>query len=781
MSLRYHIDLLLLLICILNINGFSISSITRLTSEGRLEKECVIRNCVNNPSLSLRNTRWLEMKKRKSGAVKKTLPKMDKNYARDLRRSDRSFRIDESLLNDKQKFINVLRTRYSHEDSLDFTEASLLNDLVKQYCDHLDDKSFSVMIYSLGMINNMSPQWNLDEIARSNIKISFNKRVLSSNSLKSDHIISSLLGFSRLKFSWKDMKSDKLEELLICYVNSGNIGDVMWSLGSMEARWTYIPDNLKSKLQSAIEVAGSQFSAYALSSALWALAKMGVNWNWLTIKVRDCIITRLMELSEDMNPQQSSKSVWALGSLCCPQNAISMQCLEILSTNMNKIKRSQTGSGIASSQLLTGLAKMQLDWKMLSDSMRSDVLEHIVRVCHTTNDRGIANSVWSLGSMRVPKVQMSNAICSIVFRGSASALRSCSHWSLSNILWGLARCGFEWSELGDELREAIMANVARVAGQMNSVDVGVVVWSLGSKEAPLYSLPKFFKEAILAATEVNLERVKSQELASLIWGFSGCGMSWDMLPPTTAWSLNVALRRLGSDLSAQDVANCAYGLALLAFDAANPSDPAFRGAHEVILNAVVKASRALSGCNKELEQLRIFAQYMALRKEVTDGQKLPAELLQDSSEEAPAAQISSSQLQTRVVEGVKAGLSELGDAASEFRIVNEVSSFNGVFPVDAIIFRRGEVIAMVEIDGPSHYRDDGQLRRKDLLKEHMYTMLHPRSMYRRVRWDEANKLGADVVGAEIADEILQTAETLNPGNVQTWVDGMISVVKKVLA
>ena len=198
-SLRYQIAVFFLLLCILSINSFSISSITRLTSR-RIGKEDLIRNYDNQPSHSFKNPRWLEMKKRKSVAVKKTVPKIDKNYARDLRRSDRSFRIDESLFSDKQKFINVLRTRYSHEDGLDFTEGSLLNDLVRQYCDKLDDKSFSVMIQSLGMINNMSPQWNLDQNARNYIKIGFNKRVLSSSSFKSDHIIHSLLGFSRLKF-----------------------------------------------------------------------------------------------------------------------------------------------------------------------------------------------------------------------------------------------------------------------------------------------------------------------------------------------------------------------------------------------------------------------------------------------------------------------------------------------------------------------------------------------------------------------------------------------------
>jgi hypothetical protein len=35
-------------------------------------------------------------------------------------------------------------------------------------------------------------------------------------------------------------------------------------------------------------------------------------------------------------------------------------------------------------------------------------------------------------------------------------------------------------------------------------------------------------------------------------------------------------------VSSQDIANCAYGLALLAFDSQTPEDAAFRGAHEVL-------------------------------------------------------------------------------------------------------------------------------------------------------------------------------------------------------
>jgi hypothetical protein len=90
----------------------------------------------------------------------------------------------------------------------------------------------------------------------------------------------------------------------------------------------------------------------------------------------------------------------------------------------------------------------------------------------------------------------------------------------------------------------------------------------------------------------------------------------------------------------------------------------------------------------------------------------------------------------------------------KYTVEIERSSFNGIFPVDIAILRNNiEVIAFIEVDGPHHYRGDGSLRRKDKLKEALYIQKHPDCSMYRVRWDEENEIGAEVLSEEIINNI----------------------------
>jgi hypothetical protein len=214
-------------------------------------------------------------------------------------------------------------------------------------------------------------------------------------------------------------------------------------------------------------------------------------------------------------------------------------------------------------------------------------------------------------------------------------------------------------------------------------------------------------------------------------------------------------------MSPQDVANCAYGIAIISFDAANPSDAAFRGTHETLLTKLRKAEEGVSslgnGHDHEIEQLRIFAQYLKVMARVTDTNRIPDELLSNSGANS-TSQTQSSKLQDRVVKGMLGAFKKIEE---KFDMGLEVSLFNGVFPLDAVVYFEGKVVAMLEVDGPHHYRHDGKLRRKDLLKESMYLKKYPDSLFHRIRWDEANRVGSDTVGEELAMKILAVAKENN--------------------
>ena len=272
----------------------------------------------------------------------------------------------------------------------------------------------------------------------------------------------------------------------------------------------------------------------------------------------------------------------------------------------------------------------------------------------------------------------------------------------------------------------------------------------------------------------------------------------DSLGDVVCRNINSALRRVGDEMSPRDMANCAYGFALLAFDTLNPFDVAFRGVHEALLSIIKRnfaqksfapssivdgnltnenysSSRhyvsddeidLLEMMNKvtfaskryndiqEVEQLRIFCHYVQVFNRISDNRDIPKSLLQfqPPSNNSTANSFRSSKLQSNLIDCLKASFdSDL--FSHQYDVMSEYSSFNGAFPVDAAVFHKDRLIALIEIDGPHHYRSDGTIRRKDKLKETMYKAGNADCLFHRIRWDEANKLGAEAISMEVADLI----------------------------
>ncbi len=681
--------------------------------------------------------------------------------------------IYDDLKGDVHRFISQIKllSQYDGGYQISYLEYDVLIDLLALHAPKMSISELTATMLSIGLLCNNANSW------KSNAEVSiFIKWLEPRVSQLNKHELSIVtVSLARLNVNWNNDLPAKFKLLiesqisaLMGSMDSKLVGDVVWSLGAMNANWLTMSDKTSNAIIRSLDDSIQYFSSYALSSALWALAKMGLKWPLLPANTRQNMPRRLLELEVDMSPQQSSKTIWALGTLGVNYNDISMELITKLLVNVGEIKRSKMGSAIPASQTLTGLAKLGIPWNQLSPSMKSEVWEQLSRVCGSTNDKGAANALWAIGTLGASFDEQPPAVVDTMLASLERIIDKCSAWSLCNIVWGLAKMKYTWPALPTTLRSALISNIIRVEKDMNSMDIGLLIWSLGSMDTPLDTLPPHFSDSLVKAIGINLENMKSPDLSRTIWGLSNCGFSWDSLPSTVKWSINVALRRIGNDdvpMTSQDLANCAYGLSILSFDSMTPSDAAFRGVHECLLGAIrklvydKKGNRNMFTPTEHMEQLRIFAQYLRVMSYVTDISRIPEELLTAPDSLRP---LQGSLLQDRVMASLQSALTISSD---EISINAEASSFDGVFPVDAAIKCNGQVVALLEVDGPHHYRHDGKLRRKDKLKEAMYRKKYPYCTLYRVRWDEANKLGSDLIGKELAEIIIPLAKDVqNPIN-----------------
>lgn len=678
-------------------------------------------------------------------------------------------------------FVQSIRVRSQVEDfDFDKTEREQLNVLLLHHVPGMNKGELASVVVSLGVCSHSGKRWhNSNDGETRNLLREHIMRTSAAFSGKDAANI--LVALARMNWTWDDLAVSLSREPAFLtnlqrilqnpdLVEDQLVGDILYGIGALGARVDDLSTGLLQSLLAAFEKKAKRLNSYSLSSALWALAKIGVKRRDLSHSLQETIPSRLLHLCSEMSPQQSSKAVWALGTLGFEYHHDSQRVLlESFLSSIGSIKRSKMGSAVPASLTLVGMAKLGLSWHDMSPQIKEGIWEQAVRVFQSTNDRGITNAIWALGTMDVPVSSLPEEVLGSMLTGVVRAADDCSAWALCNIVWGLAKMKFEWLHLPTSFRQMLITNIVRLEADMNSLDVAILMWSLGSIDTPLDALPPTFSEALLKSILRNLEKMRPEELSKTVWGLSSAEVSWDSLPPLIQWNLNVALRRLGGHMAPQDVANCAYALAILTFDIKEPSDPAFRGAHEVMLNTIINNRESILSrrqdnptCvlqGQELEQIRIYSHFLSTMSYVTDTKRIPREFLLAGIGMNGVAQ--GSRLQNRVTRGLIDGFDLATQARGEKVDVQlEISAFGGVFPVDAAVSQgsQGNYIALIEIDGPHHYRPcDGRLRRKDRMKEAMYRKALPDCTFQRVRWDDANKVGPDVLGEDIATAVLAGA------------------------
>ena len=203
-------------------------------------------------------------------------------------------------------------------------------------------------------------------------------------------------------------------------------------------------------------------------------------------------------------------------------------------------------------------------------------------------------------------------------------------------------------------------------------------------------------------------------------------------------------------MSPQALANLMYAISLLIFEESEAVHEELTPVHIALLDNISAMGIGSSLFSEaEKEQILIYISTLQtltpLKNSIASRPKCA--LRADKPFTKP------SKLQHSVVSALTTALRNKN---SDFEVEDEYSAFSGAFPVDATIFEGDKPVAFVEVNGPQHYREDGRLRRKDLMKEALYRGKYPDASFTRVRFDQVSRLGSRYVGTQVAHFISNT-------------------------
>ena len=217
--------------------------------------------------------------------------------------------VDSGMEKNRGEFVKFMKER-SQDSGTDVSSAekSALQSLLKTHAHSMSSSELSSVTFSIGLMSqNAKDHLHLSQ------ELKHLQRVIPrvASVLSPYEAISLLVGMARMDSTWKDLNRDdslpiRISTMLPAMDERG-VGDVVWAVGSMGAKWSDLLPTLQTELLNGLEREGKNLNAYALSSALWSMAKMGAKWSFFSEKLQQVYYRRIVELANTMSPQQSSK------------------------------------------------------------------------------------------------------------------------------------------------------------------------------------------------------------------------------------------------------------------------------------------------------------------------------------------------------------------------------------------------------------------------------------------------------------------------------------------
>lgn len=239
-------------------------------------------------------------------------------------------------------------------------------------------------------------------------------------------------------------------------------------------------------------------------------------------------------------------------------------------------------------------------------------------------------------------------------------------------------------------------------------------------------------------------KVDQQNMAGCIYNLAVLGASWDGLPLTTISALCNAFEISAPRMDTQSIANSMFGLAMLSFDISSAIEA--QDKRELLLSASRAALRKFRQIDKSSGSTEKcwsqFSTFFEVLRTLPGGKQLIAEELGNRPSFASHRR---NQEPTSLHRDLSGALQNM--LGGKFHVANKVDRLQaGTLEADMVVsHKNGTLIAFVEINGKMDHvmvNDTLALRRRQLLKQHLYAQHYPDAPLFRVVVDSQN--GIDV-------------------------------------
>lgn len=564
--------------------------------------------------------------------------------------------------------------------------------------------------------------------------------------------------------------------------NEWHLSTLLFSLGSMGLSWKNLPTSLRTAFISALLRVNAADQSSGRQKVLngndqkgqksWKPKSVDLEDYDELLTVVDYIIrkedenipkrissddeakskakaTAEQEKALQLNAQGVSMTIVGMSRLAATYGLLPDSLVQSLSNSLQKACPSMNCAQIAAS--VSGLSKAQWRWDALGADLKEELLAAITRTSPKATSLDMAILMNGLGSLGARWSNLPGHTRTSLQVGIKRTAMTGAADEVAGVTFGLALMEVSWNVLPSDTKRSLKDGILRVC------DANVE----GSYASPAFEATALPLDAAVTNADrfasTSKPRMSSASSRSSSSSNSVTGkveeleLSWLMAPPDNRVRASrvpsQVVKKQIQPMSPQALANLMYAVSLLIFEESTEVHEELTPVHIALLDSISLIGVGSSHFSEaEKEQILIYISTLQtltpLGQTVTDRPKCTLR--------ADKPFVKPSKLQQGVVSALTSALRRKN---ADFEVEDEYSAFSGAFPVDATIFEGDKPVAFVEVNGPQHYREDGRLRRKDLMKEALYRGKYPDASFTRVRFDQINRLGSSYVGAQVAQFI----------------------------